>query len=235
MDQLFAHLGGALEGSALIALAAALGWGVFSVLLSPCHLATIPLIVGFIGSGGAGHDGAKRDKASVISSLFALGMFLALAIVGVLVAGLGQALQEWRRPGAYVTAIVLLVAGLHLLGIIPLPLTGLKLRSGARKGRLAALSAGLFLGIGLSPCTFAFLAPVLGAALGVAAVRPVYGFALLVAFALGHCAVIAVAGASTGLAQRYLDWNERSRGVNVLKAICGVLLLLGASSLIYTA
>jgi cytochrome c-type biogenesis protein len=232
MDQLFARLGGALEGSALIALAAALGWGVFSVLLSPCHLATIPLIVGFIGSGGAG---AKRDKATVISGLFALGMFLALAIVGALVAGLGQALQEWRRPGAYVTAIVLLAAGLHLLGIIPLPLAGLRLRAGARKGRLAALSAGLFLGIGLSPCTFAFLAPVLGAALGVAAARAVYGFALLIAFALGHCAVIAIAGASTGLAQRYLDWNERSRGVTVLKAVCGVLLLLGASSLIYTA
>ncbi len=232
MDQLFTRLGGALEGSALLALAAALGWGIFSVLLSPCHLATIPLIVGFIGSGGAG---GKRDRASVISGLFALGMFLALAIVGALVAVLGQALQAWRRPGAYATAIVLLAAGLHLLGIIPLPLSGLRLRSGARKGRLAALSAGLFLGIGLSPCTFAFLAPVLGAALGASTARAVYGFALLIAFALGHCAVIAVAGASTGLAQRYLDWNERSRGVTVLKAVCGVLLLFGASSLIYSA
>jgi NAD-dependent dihydropyrimidine dehydrogenase PreA subunit len=61
---------------------------------------------------------------------------------------------------------------------------------------------------------------VLGAALGASAARAAYGFALLFAFALGHCAVIAIAGASTGLAQRYLDWNERSRGVTVPKAIC---------------
>jgi cytochrome c-type biogenesis protein len=232
MDSIFAHLSTALEGSAVIALVAALGWGVLSVLLSPCHLATIPLIVGFVGAGA---PGARRGSAAVISGMFALGMFFALAIVGALVAGVGHAFQEWRRPGAYATAIVLLAAGLHLLGLIPLPLKGLTLRSVERKGRVAAFSAGLFLGIGLSPCTLAFLAPVLGAALGAAASRAVYGFALLLAFAVGHCAVVAVAGASTGLAQRYLDWNERSRGVTVLKAVCGVLLLVGASSLIYAA
>ena len=232
MNEVFTRLSTALQGAGLIALAAALGWGVVSVLLSPCHLATIPLIVGFVGGAGAG---GKRDKPAVISGLFALGMFLALAVVGALIAVVGQALQEWRRVGGYATAVILLVAGLHLLGLIPLPLSGLSVSAIKRKGRLAALAAGLFLGIGLSPCTFAFLAPVLGAALGAAAGSAVYGFALLLSFAVGHCSVLAVAGASTGLAQRYLDWNERSRGPAILKAVCGALLLLGAASLVYTA
>jgi cytochrome c-type biogenesis protein len=232
MDQIFTRLSTALQGSGTIALLAALAWGALSVLLSPCHLATIPLIVGFVGGAGAG---AKRDKPAVISGLFALGMFLALAVVGGLVAVLGQAQQGFRQVGSYATAIVLLAAGLHLLGLIPLPLTGLNVGAIKRKGRVAALSAGLFLGIGLSPCTFAFLAPVLGAGLGAAASSAVFGFALLLAFAVGHCSVIAIAGASTGLAQRYLDWNERSRGPAALKAVCGVLLLLGAGSLVYMA
>lgn len=232
MDQLFARLSAALQAPGIVAVLAALAWGVASVLLSPCHLATIPLVVGFVGAAPAGE---KRDRPAVISALFAVGMFLALALMGGLVAVVGQALQEGRRVGSYATAVVLLAAGLHLLGLIPLPLTGVSVTAIKRKGRVAALSAGLFLGIGLSPCTFAFLAPVLGAGLGAAATSALRGFALLLAFAVGHCAVIAIAGASTDLAQRYLDWNERSRGPVILKAVCGVLLLLGASSLIYAA
>jgi cytochrome c-type biogenesis protein len=232
MDQIFSRFGEALEGSSALALVAALAWGVLSVALSPCHLATIPLIVGFVGAAPAGQ---KRDRPAIISGLFALGMFVALALVGALVAAAGHALQGWRRPGAYATALVLLAAGLHLLGLIPLPLGGASATAIKRKGRLAALSAGLFLGLGLSPCTFAFIAPVLGAGLGVATRSAAFGFALLVAFAVGHSAVVGVAGASAGLAQRYLDYNARSRGVGVLKAACGVLLLLGAASLVYTA
>jgi cytochrome c-type biogenesis protein len=232
MPELFTHLGGALEGPALLALAAALGWGVLSVLLSPCHLATIPLIVGFVGGVGAG---ATRRRAVLLSGAFAAGMFLALSLVGVAVAAAGHALQGARAYAGYATALVLLAAGLHLLGLLPLPLTGLRPKAGSRKGVFAALSIGLFLGIGLSPCTFAFLAPVLGVAFGAATSHGALGVGLLLAFALGHCAVVGAAGASTGLAQRYLDWNERSRGATWLKRACGVALLVGASSLVYTA
>ena len=52
INELFTGLTHAVEGTPAIALAAALLWGVFSVLLSPCHLASIPLIVGFIDLQG---------------------------------------------------------------------------------------------------------------------------------------------------------------------------------------
>ena len=89
MDQIFARLSVALEGSALIALFAALAWGVLSVILSPCHLATIPLIVAFVGGGSVGQP---RRRAIVLSGAFAGGMFIALAAVGVLFAFVGHAL-----------------------------------------------------------------------------------------------------------------------------------------------
>jgi cytochrome c-type biogenesis protein len=232
VPELFTRLGGALEGSSLVALAAALAWGVLSVLLSPCHLATIPLIVGFVGGVGAG---ASRSRALAISVAFASGMFVALGAVGGLVAAAGHALQGARAWAGYLAAALLLAAGLHLLDLLPLPLAGLRPKVGDRKGPLAAFSIGLFLGVGLSPCTFAFLAPILGVAFGAATSHGLFGAALLLAFALGHSAVVAVAGASTGLAQRYLDWSDRSRGATWLKRACGVLLLAGASSLVYSA
>jgi cytochrome c-type biogenesis protein len=58
---------------------------------------------------------------------------------------------------------------------------------------------------------------------------------LLAMYGVGHCSVIVLAGTSTELVQKYLNWNERSRGAGILKKVCGVLVLLGGVYLIYTA
>ena len=58
---------------------------------------------------------------------------------------------------------------------------------------------------------------------------------LLVAYGVGHCSVIIVAGTSTELVQRYLNWNEQSKGATAVKVVCGVLVLLGGVWLIYSA
>jgi cytochrome c-type biogenesis protein len=79
------------------------------------------------------------------------------------------------------------------------------------------------------------MAPILGVAFKVAKTAVMYSAALLLAYGLGHCAVIVLAGTSTELVQRYLNWNEQSRGVRVLKGICGVLVILGGVYLIYAA
>jgi uncharacterized membrane protein YfcA len=59
--------------------------------------------------------------------------------------------------------------------------------------------------------------------------------ALLLAYGIGHCAVIVVARTSTELVQRFLNWNEQSKGVAVVKNICGLLVILGGVWPIYTA
>jgi cytochrome c-type biogenesis protein len=104
-----------------------------------------------------------------------------------------------------------------------------------RKGFLAAFALGLVFGIALGPCTFAFMAPILGVTFKLAATNSLYGAALLLAYGIGHCAVIVAAGTSTELVQRFLNWNERSKGLAVLKTVCGILVILGGVWLIYTA
>ncbi len=48
LQELFSYLSRALEANPFWALGASFIWGILSVILSPCHLASIPLIVGFI-------------------------------------------------------------------------------------------------------------------------------------------------------------------------------------------
>jgi cytochrome c-type biogenesis protein len=74
-----------------------------------------------------------------------------------------------------------------------------------RKGLLPALVRGLRFGIALGPCTFAYMAPMLGVTFKLAATNFLYGAALLLAYGVGHCAVIVAAGTSTELVQRFLN------------------------------
>jgi cytochrome c-type biogenesis protein len=104
-----------------------------------------------------------------------------------------------------------------------------------RKGMLAAFILGLVFGIALGPCTFAYMAPMLGVTFRLATTNLPYGIGLLLVYGIGHCSVIVLAGTSTELVQQYMNWNEKSKGAVVLKKICGVLVLLGGVYLIYAS
>ena len=92
-----------------------------------------------------------------------------------------------------------------------------------------------FFGIALGPCTFAYMAPVLGATFRVGATTPLLAVGLLITYGIGHCAVIVLAGTFTQTVQKYLRWNETSMAANIVKKVCGVLVLFGGLYLIYTA
>jgi cytochrome c-type biogenesis protein len=104
-----------------------------------------------------------------------------------------------------------------------------------KRGRLAAFLLGLVFGVALGPCTFAYMAPMLAVTFQLAADRMAYGILLLLAYGVGHCAVIVLAGTFTEAVQHYLNWNESSRGATILKKVCGVLVILGGLWMIYTA
>ena len=231
MEKLFTALGHAVEGAPLIALAAAMAWGVLSIILSPCHLASIPLIVGYISKQGK----VTVRRAFWTSTLFAVGILITIAAIGAITAAAGRMLGDVGRYGNYFVALIFFIVGLHLLGVIPIPWSGPGQVGMKRKGLLAAFVLGLLFGIALGPCTFAYMAPMLGVTFKLAKSTPLYGMSLLLAYGVGHCAVIIAAGTSTELVQRFLNWNEQSKGVAVVKIICGILVILGGVWLIYTA
>jgi cytochrome c-type biogenesis protein len=231
MQELFAFLTRAVEGTPLIALSAAFIWGVLSILLSPCHLASIPLIVGFIDEQG---DITTR-RAFTISALFAVGILITIAAIGAITAAAGRMMGDVGKYGNYFVAVIFFIVGLHLLDVIPNPWSGPGQVGMKRKGMLAALVLGLVFGIALGPCTFAYMAPMLGVTFKLASTNPSNGILLLAVYGVGHCSVIVLAGTFTEVVQHYLNWNEKSKGAAILKKVCGVLVLLGGIYLIYTA
>jgi len=231
MEQVFTWLTRAVEGTPAVAIVAALLWGVLSILLSPCHLASIPLIVGFIDEQGR----ISTKRAFLISMLFAVGILITIAAVGAVTAVAGRMMGDVGKWGNYVVAGIFFIVGLHLLGVIPMPWSGPGQVGMKRKGMLAALILGLVFGIALGPCTFAYMAPMLGVTFSVASTNMLYGASLLAAYGVGHCSVIVLAGTSTELVQHYLKWNERSRGALIVKKICGVLVIAGGLYLIHVA
>ncbi|MCP4573747.1 MAG: cytochrome C biogenesis protein [bacterium] len=212
-------------------MAAALVWGVLSIVLSPCHLASIPLIVGFIQ--GRGENSPRR--AAVLATLFSLGILVTIAIIGAITAAAGRLLGDVGALGNVVVAVVFILVGMALLDIVPLGWTAPQPPGMQRRGALAAFALGMVFGIALGPCTFAFMAPMLAVTFKVAGTTPLYGAALLAAYGIGHCLIIAVAGSSAVWTQRVLDWNAGSPIGLRIKKVCGVLVIMGGLYMLYTA
>ena len=231
MEHIFTFLTHAVEGAPFLALGASVAWGVLSILLSPCHLASIPLIVGFIDEQG----NITTRRAFTISLLFSLGILITIGVIGAITAAAGRMMGDVGPYMNYGVAVIFFLVGLHLLGVIPMPWSGPGQVGMKRKGYLAAFLLGLVFGIALGPCTFAFMAPMLAVTFKLAATNAPYGILLLSLYGVGHCAVIVLAGTCTELVQHYLNWNEASRGAVILKRVCGILVLAGGIYLIYTA
>ena len=229
MQTLFRALTHAVEGAPAVALTAAFVWGVLSVILSPCHLSSIPLIVAFVN--GQGRMSTRR--ALLVSLSFSVGILLTIGAVGALTAVAGRMWGDVGPFGTYVVVGLFLLIGLHLLGVVPLPVSRPGTLPFAKRGVLAAFVVGLVFGVALGPCTFAFLAPMLGVVFKAGSSSLSYSALLLGAYGVGHCAVIAAAGTSTGWVQRYLDWNEGSHGAANLRRACGVLVILAGLYIIY--
>ncbi|MBN1620700.1 cytochrome C biogenesis protein [candidate division WOR-3 bacterium] len=206
-------------------------WGILSVILSPCHLAGIPLIVGFMSGQGK----VSNKKAFAISLSFTSGLLFTFAIIGIATALTGRMLGNAGTLVNYIVAAVFFLTGLNLLGVIPLPFAGRGMSDIKIKGVLGALILGLIFGVALGPCTFAFMAPVLGAALQAAKTNFVLSVLIFIFFGLGHGIVFVFAGTASEIIENYLKWNEKTKSLTIIKGVCGVLIILAGLWMIYTS
>jgi cytochrome c-type biogenesis protein len=224
IDGLFNWLGTAIYGSPALGLLAALIWGVCSILLSPCHLASIPLIVGFISQ----QPKLTPKKAFSISIAFSLGILVTIGLIGLITGLLGRMLGDLGAWSNWLVIAVFVVVGLYLMGIIKLNFNSLTPGKRVGQGAWAGFVLGLIFGLALGPCSFAFMAPMLAIVLTGGENSLSYGIPLLIMYGIGHCGVIALAGGSTRLIEKYLNWNEQSKALTWIKRGCGVLLIMAA-------
>jgi cytochrome c-type biogenesis protein len=213
-----------LYGNPLVGLFGAFVWGILSILLSPCHLASIPLIVGFVSQ----QEKLTARKAFRISLAFALGILVTIGLIGLVTSLLGRMLGDIGGWSNCLVAGIFVLVGLYLLGILKLELPGAANAKTRGKGAWAGFLLGLIFGLALGPCTFAYMAPILAIVLAKSSTSLIYGVPLLLAYGIGHCAVIVFAGTFTRVIENYLRWNESSKALGLVKKICGILLIVAA-------
>ena len=216
---LFTQLTTMLESSVVLAAVAALAWGVLSVVLSPCHLAGIPLIIAHVVTQS---DGTKR-KAGVMAFLFALGILVTLLLIGAVTSALGRIAGDTGAITTYIVGAFLVFFGVYLTGILPFDLFNYSINPSVKKrGLLQSFLFGLVFGLALGPCTFAFMAPMIAVTFQSARTGPLLASTLFTAFAVGHCAVIVAAGVLTESVRAFLlRWNEKTSALSLVKKILG--------------
>ena len=231
IEQFFTWLNHLTEQGSGIALFAAFAWGVGGMVLSPCHLASVPLVVAYVNR----RNTLNTKRAFWLSCLFSSGIFLSILGIGLVTACLGRMLGDIGPWAKYIVATVFLLFGLVLLEVISLPWSGANLSAHARSGWLGALVLGLIFGTAVGPCTFAYMAPVLAVAFKGAGTHFLYAAALILLYGIGHCGVIILAGTVGTRLQTFLNWNEKSHLTGRIRKLCGIVLIIVALYLFWKA
>lgn len=213
-----------MSGGLAIAATGAFLWGMVSIMFSPCHLASIPLIVAYVG----GQETAVNPKSAVwYAGAFSIGLFITIAAVGIVCALLGRMLGDIGTWWQILVGAVLIWVALGMLGVQACSMSGSMLHRLKFRGIHGALGLGLAYGILSGSCTFGFIAPIL--AIVTVQQKIVAGSVMTVFFALGHCLPIVVAGSSTAMVRKVTEsstWQGAGlwfrRGAGVMIALLGL-------------
>ncbi len=205
LDSIFLSVNHWMTGGIWIAAAGCFLWGVISVLFSPCHLASIPLIVGYVGGQ---EKMVQPRQAGIYSVLFTTGLFITIALIGIICALLGRMLGDVGSWWQVLVGMILIWVALGMLGVKKCAMPGGPLHKLNIKGKFGAFVLGLAYGVLSGSCTFGFIAPIL--AIITVQKKLAAGVILIILFAVGHCLPIVIAGSSTAAVKKLLEnsaWN----------------------------
>jgi len=223
LDSFFLTVNEWMVGGSLLAAAGCFVWGMISVLFSPCHLASIPLIVAYVGGQ---QKALVPRQAAGYAVAFSTGLFITIAVIGAICALLGRMLGDIGNYWQILIGAVLIWVALGMLGVEKCSMSGSLLYRLNFKGLSGALALGLGYGILSGSCTFGFIAPIL--AIITVHQEVATGILFILLFAVGHCLPIAVAGSSTAVVRKLVE-NSTWQGAGswFRKAAGTVICLLG--------
>ncbi len=226
MEILLNHVSQSLTGNPLLAYIGVFLGGIISSS-SPCVLATIPLVIGYVG----GYSEGDRRKALLYSIAFILGLSFTFTVLGAIASVIGGLFGIISRTWYFVVGGIAVAIGLQLVGLYEFNLPTPGHLEPKQKGLLGAFILGLIFGIVSSPCA----TPILALILTFVATKGeiAYGTSLLFVYALGHCALIFLAGTATGFAESFI----KSKGISNIttwgKRVGGAIVVFAGVYLFY--
>lgn len=205
--------------------------------LSPCVLALVPAYVGYLGGRSVTPEGAVVENRWITFShgvAFVVGFSIVFVLLGAAASAIGAILFDFRQWIARIGGIVVIIFGLHTIGIINIPFLDYDTRrayspnSGGGYGASAMM--GVFFSAGWAPC----VGPVLGAVLtlSLTSAALTQGVVLLAAYSLGLAIPFLIAALGVGRVAELMRNHSRavkliSMGTGVILIIVGIMLLTG--------
>jgi cytochrome c-type biogenesis protein len=219
MESMLSNIQSIIQNNHSLAYLAVFVGGLISAT-SPCVLAAIPLIIGYVG----GYSEGDKKKAAIYSLVFILGLSITFTLLGAAASVMGQFLSfagQWLYVGLAVIAVVM---GLQLMGLINIPLPFQKTHQVKSRGLWGAFLLGLLTGTVSSPCA----TPVLAVILAYVSTQGniLYGGSLLFTYAVGHCVLIFIAGLSIGLTESMVSSKGIKNFSLYSKRFSGALLVV---------
>ena len=217
MDQIFLTINAWMTQGLLLGALGCFLWGMVSVLFSPCHLASIPLIVSYVAGQNQIVEG---KKAALYAVVFTIGLFITIAAIGFICAMLGRMLGDVGPYMSIAVGAILVWGSLDILGVAKCSMSRGLMAKIKVKGLFGAFILGLAYGILSGSCTFGFIAPIL--AIITVQQKIMTGLVFILLFGLGHCIPIALAGSSTALVKRFLANSAWQKGSGIFRKLAGV-------------
>jgi len=132
--------------------------------LSPCVFSLVPAYIGYLGGRAAGGETTENNRFITFTHglAFVLGFSVVFVTLGVATASLGKVLFDLRYILEKVGGIIIVIFGLHMIGVFRIPFleydTRVQTLPDRRLGYISSALMGIFFSAGWAPC----VGPVLG-------------------------------------------------------------------------
>lgn len=226
MGDLLSNFGNLISNNVYFALVISFLAGIVASF-SPCVLSTLPLIVGYVGEAGV------KDKKTAFkySLLFSIGLILTFTTLGIVFSVIGKFMNLSGKWWYIILGLILLLAGLKLIGVLGDGAEKSCKVPSKRRGFLGAFLLGIVGGALSSPCS----TPVLAAILAFVAQKGniLVGVLMLLLYSMGHSLLILLAGTSVGLVEQLSISNKTRTLGRTLKLTLGIVVIFLGLYLLY--
>lgn len=189
--------------------------------VSPCSLAMLPIVIGYIG----GYSNKSVSKTLMQLCSFVFGSAIVFSIIGIICAVTGKVFISFA--GNYFMLFIaglLLIMGLNLVGILDLNIPILVNKIPQSKGKslfLYPMLLGATFALAGTPCSTPILAGIMGIAS--ASSNILLSILMLFLFALGEGVVLIIAGLFTSILKHS---GAISKFSEILLKVSGFILIL---------